>query len=583
MCGIAGVFLPQKENKLNVVKCMTDALIHRGPDGEGHWNSQSAGVTLGHRRLAILDLTENAKQPMHFNNRYTIVFNGEIYNYVEIRKQLVKEGYNFKSNSDTEVILALYDKKKEDCLADLEGMFAFALWDEEQQSLFCARDRFGEKPFFYYFDRDKGFYFASEMKALWAVGIPREPNVNLLHLFLESGVCLHPTDQTKTFYNGIKQLDSGQYLKISSNSFTPIVKKYYSLDNLEINRDISFDEAKDKFRALFSESINRRLRSDVAIGSSLSGGIDSSSIVLMINSMKAQNSIQKTFSARFSNFKKDEGEFIKEVISKSNDILSHEVWPNGDDFNNSLDKIIFHQEEPFGSASIFAQWKVLELAKKCGVTVMLDGQGADEHLAGYLHYYNVYLSQLYQNDYNTFLQEVENYRIRRNIIHPLHPDRQTIKHKLGRIKRKISKNTISINNSNLSNTLKNDLMVTGLKELLRYADRNSMAHSVEVRLPYLDHNLVEFVVQMPDNYKLNQAWTKLLLRKSMEDILPPKITWRVDKIAYETPQNNWLSNIKNSVQTKVILEYFNDFGISIKEKDIDNTSDWNYYLTSKYI
>lgn len=583
MCGIAGIFLPHREEKINLVKRMTDSMIHRGPDGEGHWHSETAGITLGHRRLAILDLSENGLQPMHFNKRYSIVFNGEIYNYIELRQQLIKSGYEFKSNSDTEVILALYDLKKEECLKDLEGMFALAIWDEEEKCLFCARDRFGEKPFYYYFDKDKGFYFASEMKALWAAGIPKVPNVSLLHLFFEKGVCLHPIDQSQTFYNDIYQIDSGHFLKISINSYKINITNYYSLNNIKINSNISFEEAQSKFRELFTQSISRRLRSDVPIGSSLSGGIDSSSIVMIINNLKPINSVQKTFSARFGNFHNDEGEFIHEVINKTDGIFSHEVWPNGDELSDNIAKIIFHQEEPFGSASIFAQWKVLELAKKTGVTVMLDGQGADEYLAGYIHYYNLYLAQLYQNNYGKFVEEVESYRKRRNIIHPLHPESQTLKHKLGRIKRRINKNAISIDKSQLSNTLKKDLMVTGLKELLRYADRNSMAHSVEVRLPFLDHNLVEFVVELPDEYKLTNGWTKFLLRKSMEDLLPPKITWRVDKVAYETPQNNWLGNVKNAAQSTLIYEYFNDNGISIKEKEIIEKSDWNYYLTSRYI
>jgi asparagine synthase (glutamine-hydrolysing) len=579
MCGIAGIFSNSvKENKVEI-KRMTDAISHRGPNGEGSWSSTSSRITLGHRRLSIIDLSDNASQPMHYNNgRYTLVFNGEIYNYIEIRNQLLNKGYKFKSDSDTEVLMALYDQKKEKCLSYLNGMFAFALWDEAEQKLFCARDRFGEKPFFFHYRKDHGFFFASEMKALWAVGISRDPDEEMLGLFINDGICLHPYDQTRTFYKQIRQIDSGHYLTISVSDFTLSHKQYYTIDTASVNNKIRFSEAESQFRQLITDSVRLRLRSDVPVGTSLSGGIDSSSIVLLMDEVKEPNMVQKTFSARFKNFQKDEGYYMNMVIQHCKNIKHHEVWPDRDEMEAIAGKILYHQEEPFGSASIFAQWKVMELAKKSGVTVLLDGQGADEQLAGYLYYYTIYLSQLYQNNYQLFTKEVYEYEKLRGIRHMLHPQRQTLKMKLGLLKRSLIKKSVSIPQTHLLNTLRKDMMHTGLKELLRYADRNSMAHSVEVRLPFLDHKLVEFVFSMPDNFKLSNGWTKFLLRKSMEHLLPPEITWRIDKVAYEVPQDNWLADIRTEQSNKKLYHYLSDMGIVDSNKVINTLSNWNYFL-----
>ena len=585
MCGIAGIYTSGREIEIDTVKKMTDSIIHRGPDGEGHWKNASGEIVLGHRRLSIIDLTDKAKQPMQYaNGRYTISFNGEIYNYIELRQTLKAAGYHFLSNSDTEVLLALYDQKKENCLNDLDGMFAFAIWDEQEKKLFCARDRFGEKPFYYFFDKEKGFYFASEMKALWAAGIEKNIDSSMLINFITTNIVVDEKNAEKTFYNNIYQLDSSQYLTIASDIFQPIIKRYFSLDHIEINEEIKKDEAKEEFIFLLGQSVRLRLRSDVPVGSSLSGGIDSSSIVMLMDKIKGETNVQKTFSARFKDFDRDEGYYMKLVTDKCNTVEPHEVWPAKEEMENVMDKILYHQEEPFGSASIFAQWKVMELAKNSGVTVLLDGQGADEQLAGYLYYYNQYLAQLYQNEYPVFLKELEGFENLRKVIHPLHPRNQSVKMKLGRFKRKLVKSSISISDSHLSNRLKHDMTVTGLKELLRYADRNSMAHSVEVRLPFLSHKLVEFIFTLPDSFKLKDGWTKMILRESMENILPSEITWRIDKVAYETPQQQWLDNIKESAISKSrLLPYLRDLGYFKKGYKIEDIPNWNYYLLAKFI
>lgn len=584
MCGIVGIFSFDSKIECDTVKKMTDSIIHRGPDGEGHWINASGRIALGHRRLSIIDLTENGKQPMQYSNgRYTITFNGEIYNYIELRRILKLAGYLFTSNSDTEVLLALYDQKKENCLTDLDGMFAFAIWDEEEQKLFCARDRFGEKPFYYHFSRNN-FYFSSEMKSLWSVGVEKKINKLMMLNFITNNIVVDENEPANTFYDNIYQLDNAQYLTITNDYFEPVKKYYYSLDPIKVNKIINEKEAKDQFISLLEESVRLRLRSDVPVGSSLSGGIDSSSIVLLIDKIKGEFNVQKTFSARFNNFDRDEGYFMKLVTDKCKNIESNEVWPTNDEMELVIEKILYHQEEPFGSASIFAQWKVMELAKSSGVSVLLDGQGADEQLAGYLYYYNLYLAQLYQNNYPVFLKEVEAYENLRNLKHILHPRSQSMKMQLGQFKRRIVKSSKSISETHLNNSLKHDMVVTGLKELLRYADRNSMAHSVEVRLPFLSHKLVEFVFTLPDSFKLKEGWTKMILRESMANILPFEITWRIDKVAYETPQEQWIEDIKESpIVKKRILPYLNDLDYFKKGYKIEDIPNWNYYLLTKFI
>ena len=341
MCGIVGKLSFDKSIQLRDLKIMTNALLHRGPDGEGHWINKTREIGFGHRRLAIIDLSEEAKQPMHFaNSRYTLTFNGEIYNYIELKENLKKKGIKFKSNSDTEVLLALYDEKKEECLQDLDGMFAFAIWDEQEKTLFCARDRFGEKPFFFYKDSDK-FVFGSEMKALWAYGIPRIPNREQVFNYLGYGLVTNPQKKSDTFFKDIYRLEPAHYLIIKKDG--KLTKKQYWDIDLNKKLDISLEQATEKFYELLETSIQRRLRSDVPVGSSLSGGLDSSTIVTIIDKLKGKNQIQKTFSARFANFEKDEGEYMQAVINACN-VEPHFTWLEADELLSQIDKVFYHQK-----------------------------------------------------------------------------------------------------------------------------------------------------------------------------------------------------------------------------------------------
>lgn len=591
MCGIAGILSenPKLINKELLVK-MTDSIIHRGPDGSGHWISDDGRIGFGHRRLSILDLSESGAQPMHYLDRYTLTFNGEIYNYLEIKAELVKHGYSFRSNSDTEVLLALFDLKREDCLQDLDGMFAFALYDNQTGEVFCARDRFGEKPF-YFTQFEDAFYFASEMKEFWAVGVRKSPDPEMIFNYLHFDLLDNHSDLGQTFFKGVRKLAPGNYLIWKKGSIS--VRKYWAINPLAQNNSIGLEEAKDRFRELFIESVNRRLRSDVLVGSSLSGGIDSSLVVCVIDHLLKDHpeSIQNTFSARFKNFHKDEGYFIQKVKEKTR-INSHEVYSEMDELEGVFDKICYHQEEPFGSASILVQYQVYELAKKKGVTVLLDGQGADEILAGYHPYFTTFFNEIrkrsgtkFENEFSAYRQLHEGNTINAKIPKPglkqaIAASFPRLANKVGRkvlnnkmknstlmaddffsAFRKFSHNDFNFDLGHLNSHLYFSTFEIGLPTLLRYADRNSMAHSREVRLPFLSHELVEFVFSLPSELKIKDGWTKYLMRVAFEDLLPEEIAWRKDKIGFEPPQKSWMDNPTTQEKIKASREILSKEGI----------------------
>ncbi|MBK6633176.1 MAG: asparagine synthase (glutamine-hydrolyzing) [Chitinophagaceae bacterium] len=399
MCGIAGIILQAANPGAPAhLKKMTGAIAHRGPDDEGSWSNYKNTVHLGHRRLSVIDLSKNAAQPMAYANRYRIVYNGEIYNYIEIRSFLQNKGYGFTSKSDTEVILAAYDYWKDKCLQQLDGMFAFAIWDEKEERLFAARDRFGEKPFYYYED-EANFIFASEMKALWAIGIEKHIDNKMLLNYITLGHVQNSIDKEQTFFEDIYVLPPSHYLVVepASGHLSKIVK-YWSI-NKEIKIDISVNDAIEKFTDLFTRSVNLRLRSDIPLGTSLSGGLDSSSIAYTISQLhknsrlKEKDNQLRTFSAVFPGFENDESGYIR-IVTEHLNLANHQIHLTAKDLVNDFEKLCYHQEEPFQSSGIFAQYKIFELAKQHGVKVLLDGQGADELLAGYPKYIHWYLQEV---------------------------------------------------------------------------------------------------------------------------------------------------------------------------------------------
>lgn len=573
MCGIAGILLQAANTMAPVhLKKMTDAIAHRGPDGEGQWSNKKNTVHFGHRRLSIIDLSKNAAQPMSFASRYQIVYNGEIYNYIEIRTFLQNKGYSFATKSDTEVILAAYDYWKEKCLQQFDGMFAFAIWDEKEEKFFAARDRFGEKPFYYYED-EGNFIFASEMKSLWAIGIDKMIDNKMLLNYITLGHLQNCIDKEQTFFEDIYSLPPSHYLIFypATNQLSKITR-YWSI-NKEAKIDITLSDAVDKFTELFTGSVKRRLRSDVSLGTSLSGGLDSSSIAFAINrlqnidSSKNEHNILQTFSAVFPGFENDESKYIQSVSSKFN-IVNHQTQPAAIDLIHDFEKLCYHQEEPFQSSGIFAQYKVFELAKQHGIKVLIDGQGADEILAGYPKYIHWYLQEVLsrnklgatRSERNAFLKnsqpfhwdiknffaaflpshaamQLEKNEYRKTILHP-DISAEFLKLSAGRDWEGIHKPIVT----KLNDILHFNTTEMGLEELLRFADRNSMAHGREVRLPFLNHQLVEFIFSLPSQLKMHNGWTKFLLRKAMDKKLPDEIVWRKTKVGFEPPQKKWMED-----------------------------------------
>ncbi len=595
---------------------MTDALAHRGPDGEGFWNNKKETVFFGHRRLAIIDLSDNAAQPLHYLNRYTIVYNGEIYNYIEIRKTLEHSGYRFRSQSDTEVIAAAYDHWKEKCLQQFDGMFAFAIWDEKEQQLFAARDRFGEKPFFYCED-EQHFIFASEMKAFWEIGIERSIDKKMMLNYLTLGYVQNSLDKEQTFYSDIFSLPPAHYLLLNLGTFKYKVARYWNIDK-ETRIDIAPADAIEKFRALLETSVKRRLRSDVPAGTSLSGGLDSSAILLEVLNFSSPGFKPKTFSAVFPGFEKDESKYI-ELLTGKLAIENYQTKPSADDFINTFETICHYQEEPFGSSSIYAQYKVFELAKQHNITVLLDGQGADEILAGYTKYIHWFLQEvlsrhklgftrkerkaLLKNDQH-FRWGIKNYFA---AFFPSHASIQLEKKEYFRTvdHPDISKDFLSILKGHewegihkpiitkLNDVLHFNVTEMGLEELLRFADRNSMAHGREVRLPFLNHELAEFVFSLPSYYKIHDGWTKWLLRKAMDKKLPAEITWRKDKVGYEPPQKQWMKDKhveeyiveakRKLVNENILTPKVLDKKIQPKGAHSADNFDWRYLCAAQYI
>src|ERR1051326_1879748 len=538
MCGIAGILqLNINDYSLQHLEKMTDAIRHRGPDGVGFWQDEARHVLLGHRRLSILDLTEAAAQPFHYLDRYAILHNGEIYNYIELRDELKRKGYSFRTQSDTEVLVAAYDHWKEDCVEQFDGMFSFAIWDEKEKEFFAARDRFGEKPFHYIYDRNnKAFLFASEIKAFWPLGLGKEFNKKMLFNFLTIGYTDNPDQPDETFYENVKKLPAASFLKIKSQPGILIeMERYWDMDIETENKTISDEGAIDQFKELFTTSVKRRLRSDVPLGTSLSGGLDSSSIAATILSLQTTNQKLWTFSAIFPGFEKNEEKYVDEIAIHFS-LQSFKTAIDNNEIPDLFKKIIQQQDEPFGSASSLPQYKIFELAKQNNVKVLLDGQGAEETLAGYHKYYKWYWQELFMKRKLVRSGELKKAKAIgvkesfgfRNIIAAVFPEFASVflerQYLLNALRQEdLTKDFIHLQSKeayyttpailSLNGVLYFNACTHGLEELLRYADRNSMAHGREVRLPFLSHELVEFLFSLPSNFKIREGWTKWILRQ----------------------------------------------------------------------
>ena len=495
-----------------------------------------------------------------------LVFNGEIYNYREIKKELIIQGYQFATKTDTEVLIAAYDYYGKECVQYFNGMWAFAILDREKNELYCSRDRFGVKPFYYFVD-DKKFIFGSEIKQILCM-LDKKPRANKQRL-LEFLVCGDQDYTEETMFQNVKQLLGGHEIILDLNCKELAISQYYDLGRKKIQKN-SYEEDCRKFREAFENSIQLRMRADVPIGYCLSGGLDSSSIVSVANKViekSGKKTEQHAVSSCFEDRAYDEQEYIDEVIKQTN-IHSHKIYPDGSQLFDEVDKIIWHMDEPFGSTSIYAQWNVFREAKRNGLTVMLDGQGADEQLAGYSSFYGVHFANLLKRfKFITFLRELRAYK-------KLRASTETYVNSKGIIMSAIAaafaprKIHVAMSETYLASLglpfsveqLKMvykdrniypmhdarqyilDSMRCGMQSLLHFEDRDSMAFSIESRVPFLDYELVETIFQTPFEHKIRKGITKAVLRDGLKGILPEKIRTRYSKLGFTTPEDKWIND-----------------------------------------
>ena len=573
MCGIIGYVTRNKPIDKGLFEKMTDILAHRGPDDRDTLYEKN--IALGHRRLSIIDLSDRGRQPMHYMNRYIIVLNGEIYNYIEIKEELIVAGYSFNSKTDTEVVVAAYDKWGIGCLNKFNGMWAFAIYDKETKELFCARDRFGVKPFYYYYDEEK-FIFASEIKALLpALKSKPEANINRVLDNILYGVFDHTNE---TLFKNIFQIRSG-YSLILDHKLNIEHIQFYDLNRIKIN-NVNYQESVIRFKELFIDAVRLRLRSDVPIGSCLSGGLDSSSIVCVAAElMKENGGIRHDTVSSCYNTKDeliyDEQEYIDEVVNTTQ-TNSHKIFPSIEHFFENIDEITYYQDEPVGAISLEPQFNVFHEARKLGLTVMLDGQGADEQLAGYPQFYSLKIRE-YLRQFKIRLARKEYSAFKRmhakNVIYgtkgmiwftfrdllPPFIERGILKLTTSREEFewiKVEYDFKIINNLRRFKSFDDytkKSMKYGLVQLLHYEDRNSMAHSIEGRLPFLDYRLVEHILSLPPDQKLLDGITKRVLRDSMKGILPEKIRTRNTKLGFAVPYDSWILNNTGLIRKELEL------------------------------
>jgi asparagine synthase (glutamine-hydrolysing) len=539
MCGISGQYcLNSTKPDTKLLTEMSAKLYHRGPDTFGNYLDDKVG--LSHRRLGIIDLSENAHQPMtNEDNTIQLTYNGEIYNAPFLRDELIKKGHIFKSRSDTEVIVHAYEEWGVNCIDKFNGMWAFALWDIKKQSLFCSRDRFGIKPFYYTFTGDS-FLFASEIKALLVhPDVGKLPNDETVSMFLAYGI----QDYSElTMFEGIYQL------KPSHNMILNDVKIFqqYKYWDLKITSDVKikyFDQHEDEINRIFgnllNQSIKLHLQSDVPIGTCLSGGIDSSTIVKFIECMGIKD--QKTFSAIFLDYEKyDESNYMLDVLKDTN-IDYNLTTPYPEDLIKNIKNLIYIQDEPFGSLSIYAQYCVMREASG-KVKVLLDGQGADEIMAGYIGYQYSYMLDL--------LSELHIYTAIKELFFNLKYHYNYLKYSRSQIKIRgkrrnllkiFPKNPINRYAGKFNNILHDEIFYNNLPALLHYEDRNSMAFSIECRVPYLDISIVRFLSVMPYNQKIKNGMSKIILRNTTKGLIPESVRNRTDKMGFATPEEQWMS------------------------------------------
>ena len=594
MCGISGIVNKDRRavDKREIIK-MNNLIAHRGPDDEGFFYEKN--FAFGHRRLSILDLSSAGHQPMHYLSKYTIIYNGEIYNYLEIKEELLEYGYTFISNTDTEVILASYDRWGEDCVNRFNGMWAFSIYDREKNILFCSRDRFGIKPF-YYTEVDGKFIFGSEIKQLLEFYNERYVNKNILMDYLVIGYEEHTNN---TFFENIFKLEQSHNLiyDLSSNSFN--IKRYYNINyNNSIYR-LNEEESKTLYEQKFTRAIELRLRSDVKVGSCLSGGLDSSSIASVASKLNREKSRYKFIAihAKSTEIENDESLFAKDVAIHCNLDLKI-IEPQEEDFIKNIDEVIYTQEEPFGGPSIFMQYLVMNRAKRENCKVMLDGQGGDETLLGYEKYYPASLISLnFLEMIKGFSDALKNSKLSLKELIGYILYFTNSKFRIRRLKRRnnfIKKEYLNIIDDNkLKEESSNYLDIFTLQcdeiyknqvpHLLKYEDKNSMRNSVETRLPFIDFHAVEVAVNLNSRFKIKDGWTKYILRRVVDTLLPKNIVWRKNKFCFEAPTKSWLNSIEDdiyrAIDKSLIIRRITD---RLDLNRLDDNQKWKLFNIAKW-
>ncbi|MCW3083729.1 MAG: asparagine synthase [Bacteroidetes bacterium] len=582
MCGITGIlaFNENGKKKLNHISAATACLVKRGPDGDGVYTDKNAA--LGHRRLSIIDTSNLAAQPFtDASGRYTIVFNGEIFNYKELRESLVKKGISFKSQSDTEVLLYLYVNEKENCVAQLDGEFAFAIYDKETEEIFLARDRYGIKPLYVYTDADN-FIFASELKAIMAFEIPKEIDKASLQAYLHLNYIPAPY----SIFKNVVKLNPGSFLTINAKK-EETKKNYYSIPyHRELKNIPDYETAQKQLKTLLEHSVQQRMIADVPLGTFLSGGIDSS----IITAIAAQHTQHlNTFSIGYMDEPLfDETYFAQLVAKKYN--TNHTVFElTNNDLFSCLHTVLDYIDEPFADSSALAV-NILSMQTKKRVTVALSGDGADELFAGY----NKHAAEL----------QARSGGWKANLVKAAHPLLKQLpksrNSKTGNTIRKMQKfaegmklseqerywrwagfagdavlkdtdNTefqkrkneiLQHLNSDYNSVLLTDMQLVLENDMLVKVDRMSMSQSLEVRVPFLDHHVVDFAFSLPANYKIDNSQRKKIVKDAFRNYLPEELYHR-GKQGFEVPLLKWFQSDLRSMITDDLLK--DDF---IKEQNL---------------
>jgi asparagine synthase (glutamine-hydrolysing) len=556
MCSIAGIFSTSvNPTAIAQIGVMNRSMRHRGPDGAGHWQSDDLRATFGHNRLAIIDLSARADQPFSSSDgRHTLVFNGEIYNYRELRAKCEKLGSVFRTTSDTEVLLEMYRRFGNACWAEFRGMWATAIYDSKEKTLTLSRDHVGIKPL-HYGIKDGKLFFASEIKALrFAEPSFGQVDETTVASFVEHG---YLDRGPWTFFKNVHRFPAAHFAVIRNPDQKIVFTRYWNPIVEARETEAGPTESARQIRSLFEESVALHLESDVQVGACLSGGVDSSAIVCSAAKLGKPNVPLRTFTTEFpAHAFIDETKWAR-MINEQVGADATLVQPTYQDFIESFDRVLFHQDEPFGSTSIFSQYLIFQAIKKAGVKVVLDGQGADEVFAGYVGLMPSYLQQsfgqlgflggLVQNAmlfwrYRTSPREI--FRLRKARFDqskialepvPLFEGRDdSLDERLRYLNRPYT---------SFEQMLTDLVTETNLPQLLRYEDRDSMAHSIESRVPFLDPKLISAGLNLHASLKYYKGFTKGILREAFRNLIPEGVRTRVSKLGFPAPEEEWLTRL----------------------------------------